>query len=114
MMRGRRRRGRRGRMPRPVIINHISSIKSFKPEPKEFGEPIFLEPAELEVIMLIDIEDLNQQEAGERMGTSRGTVWRLLQSARRKIALALIEGRRINTLGHPSGVELSPWDTYFY
>ncbi len=95
-MRGRRRRGRFGRMPHPVRISHTTSIKAFIPEPLNSLEPIHIEPAELEVIMLTDIEDLNQQEAGERMGTSRGTVWRLLQSARRKIALALIEGRRID------------------
>ncbi len=96
MMRGRRRRGRFGRMPHPVRISHTTGIKAFIPEPLNSLEPVHIEPAELEVIMLIDIEDLNQQEAGERMGTSRGTVWRLLQSARRKIALALIEGRRID------------------
>jgi predicted DNA-binding protein (UPF0251 family) len=104
MMRGRRRRGRFGRMPRPVRISHTIGVKAFIPEPLNSLEPVHIEPAELEVIMLTDIEDLNQQEAGERMGTSRGTVWRLLQSVRRKIALALIEGRRIEILGHPSGV----------
>jgi predicted DNA-binding protein (UPF0251 family) len=96
MMRGRRRRGKFGRIPHPVRISHTIGIKAFIPEPLNRLEPVHIEPAELEVIMLIDIEDLNQQEAGERMGTSRGTVWRLLQSARRKIALALIEGRRID------------------
>ena len=104
MMRGRRRRGRFGRMPRPVRISHTTGIKAFIPEPMNSLESVHIEPAELEVIMLIDIEDLNQQEAGDRMGTSRGTVWRLLQSARRKIALALIEGRRIDILEHPSRV----------
>jgi len=29
------------------------------------------------------------------MGVSRGTIWRLQKRARTKIALALIEGRRI-------------------
>ena len=82
-------------MPNPVRISHNTGIKAFIPEPLNSLEPVHIEPAELEVIMLIDIEDLNQQEAGERMGTSRGTVWRLLQSARRKIAMALIEERRI-------------------
>jgi len=41
------------------------------------------------------VEGLSQEEAGERMGVSRGTVWRLLQEARRKTAQALTEGRRI-------------------
>ena len=35
------------------------------------------------------------------MGVSRGTVWRLLQSGRTKIAQALVEGRRIEISEHP-------------
>ena len=95
MMRGRRRRGRYGRMPTPVYINHTTKIKTFNPEPETQGEPVQLEAAELEAIRLSDLEDLNQEESGERMGVSRGTIWRLLQRGRRKIALALVEGRRI-------------------
>lgn len=55
-----------------------------------------IEPAELEVLRLVDLEGLSQEEAGSRMGISRGTVWRLLQEARRKSAQALTEGRRIH------------------
>ncbi|MCK4437684.1 DUF134 domain-containing protein, partial [Candidatus Bathyarchaeota archaeon] len=50
---------------------------------------------EVEVLRLTDLEDLSQEEAGEKMGVSRGTIWRLQKRARTKIALALIEGRRI-------------------
>jgi predicted DNA-binding protein (UPF0251 family) len=95
MMRGRRRRGRYGRNPNPVYINHTTTTKVFNPEPEAHGEPVHLEPAEVEAIRLTDLEDLNQEEAGERMGVSRGTIWRLLQRGRAKIALALVEGRRI-------------------
>ncbi len=87
-------------MPRPVMINHISSIKSFKPEPREFGDPISLEPEELEVLRLIDLEDLSQEEAGVRMGISRGTIWRLQKRARTKVVMALVEGRRLVILDH--------------
>ena len=82
-------------MPNPVYINQTSTIKAFNPEPEAHGEPIQLEPAEIEAIRLTDLENLNQEEAGEHMGVSRGTIWRLLQRGRRKIALALIEGRRV-------------------
>ncbi len=99
-MRGRRRRGRFGRMPHPVKIGQTIQLKSMTPDPEGNPEPVYLEPAELEVIRLVDLEDLNQQEAGERMDTSRGTIWRLLQSSRRKVALALIEGRRIEVIKH--------------
>jgi len=95
MMRGRRRRGRFGRMPLPVKIGHTAKITAFRPEPQEHGEPVPLEHAELEALRLLDLEDLSQEEAGERMGVSRGTVWRLQKRARAKIALALTEGRRI-------------------
>lgn len=90
-----------GRKPNPVYINRTATVKAFNPEPETNNEPIQLEPAELEAIRLIDLEDLNQAEAGERMGVSRGTIWRLLQRGRRKIALALIEGRRIEILEPP-------------
>jgi len=45
------------------------------------------------VLRLVDLEGLSQEEAGERMGVSRGTIWRLLQSARKKSAQALTEAR---------------------
>lgn len=58
--------------------------------------PIQLEAEELEVLRLVDLEGLSQEEAGIRMGVSRGTIWRILERARKKIAQALTEGRRIN------------------
>jgi predicted DNA-binding protein (UPF0251 family) len=42
---------------------------------------------------LVDLEDLSQEQAGEQMGVSRGTIWRLVKSARKKVAQALTEGR---------------------
>jgi predicted DNA-binding protein (UPF0251 family) len=57
--------------------------------------PILIENAELEALRLVDLEDLSQEEAGARMGVSRGTVWRLLKEARRKVTQALTEGREI-------------------
>lgn len=95
MMRGRRRRGRYGRRPLPVKIGHVSKITAFRPEPQENDTPILLEHAELEVLRLLDLENLSQEEAGERMGVSRGTIWRLQERARTKVTQALIEGRRL-------------------
>ncbi|MEG9195337.1 MAG: DUF134 domain-containing protein [Candidatus Methanoglobus sp.] len=62
---------------------------------------LILDPAELEAIRLIDLEGLSQEEAGERMGVSRGTVWRLLKNGRRKVATALSEGRAIAVFSAP-------------
>jgi hypothetical protein len=39
-----------------------------------------------------------QEEAGEMMGVSRGTIWRLIQEARKKTAEALTEGRGIRIM----------------
>lgn len=47
---------------------------------------------ELETLKLCDLEGLTQEQAGSRMGVSRGTVQRTLTSARRKVAEALVEG----------------------
>lgn len=47
---------------------------------------------ELEALKLCDLEGLFQEQAGERMGVSRGTVQRLLASARHKTADALVSG----------------------
>ena len=47
---------------------------------------------ELEALKLCDYEGLFQEQAGEKMGVSRGTVQRILTSARRKTAEALATG----------------------
>lgn len=91
--RHRHRRGRRGRFPKPVSISTPSTADTLVPKPKKNAKPIWIEPAELEALRLVDLEDLSQEEAGKRMGVSRGTIWRFLQSARKKIAQALTEGR---------------------
>ena len=66
----------------------------FKPAGTPLSEmeriPIFGD--ELEVLRLCDLEGLVQEEAGQRMGVSRGTVQRLLAAARKKTAKALVEG----------------------
>ena len=96
----RRRHGRRGRLPKPVRIGVIPPVRGFYPLGRPTSlEPVHLEPAELEALRLVDLVGLSQEEAGERMGISRGTVWRLLQSARKKVAQALTEGRPIQL--HP-------------
>ena len=89
----RRRRGRRGRFPKPVRVGVTPPITGLFPNPRGNLEPIFINSAELEAFRLVDLEGLSQEEAGQRMGISRGTVWRLVQNARKKTAQALIEGK---------------------
>jgi len=93
--RRRRRRGRRGRFPKPISMEKAPTVDKFTPTPQGNPEPVYIEPAELEALRLVDLEGFSQEEAGERMGVSRGTVWRLIQSARKKTAQALTEGRPI-------------------
>ena len=88
-------RGRRGRPPKPVRLGMTFTVKMFIPVPRLNQEPLYIEPAEIEAMRLVDLEGLSQEEAGERMGVSRGTVWRLLQSARRKVTQAITEGRSL-------------------
>jgi predicted DNA-binding protein (UPF0251 family) len=91
--RPRRRRGRRGRFPKPVSLGRIPAASRFIPIPQMDSEPIYIEPAEIEALRLVDLESLSQEEAGDRMGVSRGTVWRLLQSGRKKAVEALVKAR---------------------
>jgi predicted DNA-binding protein (UPF0251 family) len=95
MSRRRCRRGRRGRFPKPVIIPTPLKVEKFIPQPRIPDKPIIIEPAEIEALRLVDLEGLSQEQAGTEMGVSRGTIWRLLQSARKKVAQALTEGRAL-------------------
>ena len=93
--RRRRRRGRRGRFPKPVTIPKPSKIMKLVPEPKTSTKSILIEPAEVEALRLVDLEGLSQKDAGIEMGVSRGTIWRFLQSGRKKVIRALTEGRSL-------------------
>lgn len=65
--------------------------RAFKPTgiPMPELERITIYRDELEALKLCDADDLTQEEAGEKMGISRGTVQRILASARKKAATAL-------------------------
>lgn len=54
---------------------------------------IFLD--ELEAMRLVDSENLTQDEAGVLMGISRGSIWRLLRSGRKKLIDAIFERYKI-------------------
>ena len=92
----RHRRGRRGRLPKQVTIPNPVKTQKFIPQPAIATNTIIIEPAELEAIRLVDLEGLSQEQAGTKMGVSRGTIWRLVKSARKKVAQALTEGQQLN------------------
>jgi uncharacterized protein len=90
----RKRKGNRGRFPIQPKIKVKPIAKKLCPVPKAgFSEPIYIDAAEIEVLRLADLEKCYQESAGMSMGVSRGTVWRLLQSAREKVIRSIIEGR---------------------
>lgn len=95
------RRGRgAGRPMKPRVINRLPEVNRFVPaspegKPIMGRDPITMTPDELEALRLVDYEGLLQEEAARRMGVSRGTVWRCLDSARRKVATMLSEGREL-------------------
>ena len=90
----RRRKGGRGRFPIQPRIQKRPSTRKMVPEPSnDDAEPIFIDLAETEVLRLVDIEGMYQEQAGAVMGLSRGTIWRLLASARRKVALSIYQAR---------------------
>ncbi|HIJ90226.1 MAG: DUF134 domain-containing protein [Desulfobulbaceae bacterium] len=84
-------------MPRPKKIRHCEGQrcgKAFKPARIPLAElsHIPLLQDELEALRLCDLQGLTQEQAGNKMGISRGTVQRILTSARHKVAQALVEG----------------------
>jgi predicted DNA-binding protein (UPF0251 family) len=58
-------------------------------------DTIRLELGELESMRLCDLEGASQEEAGLRMGVSRGTVQRLLERGRAKVVRALVESKAL-------------------
>jgi uncharacterized protein len=62
---------------------------------------------ELESLHLCDGEGMTQEEAGRCMGVSRGTVQRLLASARRKVAQALVGQKALAISGDMQGEAIS-------
>jgi len=83
---------------KPRILSFEPGTIAFTPTtpggvPIARGEPIYMSYDEFEAFHLIYGQNLNQEEAAKRMGISRGTVWRCLESARKKMATMLAERR---------------------
>ena len=63
------------------------------------GEPVILTVDEYETIRLIDKEGLSQEDCGTQLGVGRTTVQKIYETARRKIADALVLGRSLRIEG---------------
>ncbi len=66
-----------------------------------FLEEVVVTLDEFEAIRLADFEGLYQEEAAARMKISRPTFSRVVESARRKVADALIHGKALRIEGGP-------------
>jgi len=77
---------------------HGEGERVYKPAgtPMHCMERTRLNHDEIEAMYLCDSEGLTQEEAGTRMGVSRGTVQRLLAAARKKIVDALVTGSAVS------------------
>jgi predicted DNA-binding protein (UPF0251 family) len=91
-------------MPRPTCCRRIAcqpGATVFKPAgiPGDHLEWETLGLDELEALRLADLEGLYQDRAAEKMGVSRATFGRIVESARRKVARALCSGGALEIAG---------------
>ena len=92
------------KMPRPRRMRRIMfepDVTYFKPAgvPTTHLEEIILTKDEVEAMRLRDIEDLGQEDSSKKMNISQPTLSRILDSAHKKIADALINGKAIRIEG---------------
>jgi len=92
--------------PRPKrrrILSEPPPVSGFIPESGDFSsaseDTVILHFEEYEAIKLADYEQLTQLEASKRMHVSRPTFTRIYESARKKVAKAFIENKRISIEG---------------
>lgn len=87
-------------MPRPKIARFLQfnpSVRYFKPQgiPVRMLEEVCVSADELEALKLYEVDRLEQTKAAEKMNISQPTFARILNSARKKVATAIIKGRAI-------------------
>ena len=95
-------------MPRPFKkrrINFDPDVTYFKPQGLRLSEikTISINHDELEAIRLKDYEGLDQTSCAEKMNISQPTFHRVLSSARKKIAEAIVNGYALEILKEEKG-----------
>lgn len=91
-------------MARPFKCRRVAfmpDVTFFKPAgiPLRDLDEVQLSLEEVEAVRLKDLEGLEQEESAEKMNISRPTFQRVLISARKKIADALINGKAVKIEG---------------
>ena len=86
-----------GRSIKERCITCVPVASYYKPVgiPMRNLDEIALAMDELEAMRLTDLEGLYQADAAERMGVSRQTIGNLLNTAHRKVADALLNGKAL-------------------
>ncbi len=93
-------------MPRPFCPRRIAGrpvAAVFKPAgvPMRELEEVVLTLDEFEALRLADLDGLYQEKAAEQMNVSRPTFSRVIDSAHRKLADALVHGKALRIEGGP-------------
>jgi len=85
----------RNKIPRCVRFN--PGVYYFKPQgvPLRMLEEIVLLPDEIEALKLYEVDGFEQTQASEKMKISQPTFARILGSANKKIAEAIVFGKAI-------------------
>ena len=91
-------------MPRPIQCRRVClspACTYFKPAgiPARTLEELVVSVDELEALRLADVEGLYHEQAADQMGISRRTFGRIIDSAHKKVAQALIQGMALRIEG---------------
>jgi predicted DNA-binding protein (UPF0251 family) len=91
-------------MPRPKQCRRVClspNCTYFKPAgiPTSALEEVVVAVDELEAMRLVDVDGIYYEQAAEQMRVSRRTFGRIIDSARRKVAQALIQGMALRIEG---------------
>ena len=80
-------------------IERIPIYRSFSPDDADVSESVRMTVDEYEALRLLDDEGLIQEDCADRMNVSRTTVTAIYNSARKKVADALVHGKRLLITG---------------
>jgi predicted DNA-binding protein (UPF0251 family) len=85
-------------MSRPVKVRRVCAepkYRRFVPSCGECKDPVILSTEEYEVMRHVDYQNMPHEECALKMEISRSTVTEIYESARTKIADALVNGKEL-------------------